>query len=170
MRTKVDLAKYLHLCAWSPVVNTWLKAIDRSFFLTWPRLSSQLIKKHLPKSIATAKISSSDLEENEKRMKAAYDPNLPIKFLLKQIEDAVVYADHGQDPVTPTQVANRAINLVIDTGLFTHDCKEWKYLTPAQKTWPAFKVKFVLAHQEYRESQATQVGSHFGRANKLVDQ
>ena len=55
MRTKVDLATYLHLCAWSPAVDTSLKAINRSAYLTWPGLSSKLIKKHLPKSIPTAK-------------------------------------------------------------------------------------------------------------------
>ena len=59
-------------------------------------------------------------------MKADYDPNLPITFLFKQIKDAVVYANHGQEPITPTQVTNHAINLVIDTGLFADNWKEWK--------------------------------------------
>ena len=45
MHTKVDLVTYLHLCVWSPVVDTWLKAIDCSAYLTWPGLSSQPIKK-----------------------------------------------------------------------------------------------------------------------------
>ena len=34
MRTKVDLAKYLHLCAWSPVPDTWIKSIENNFFTT----------------------------------------------------------------------------------------------------------------------------------------
>ena len=71
-----------------------------------------------------AKISPGDLEANEKRMKAAYDPNLPIEFLFKQIEDAVAYADHGQAPISQVQVTNRAVNLIINTGLFADDCKE----------------------------------------------
>ena len=54
-RTKVDLATYLHLCAWLPVVNSWTKAIDRVFYLTWPGITSQLIKKHLPKSMPNDK-------------------------------------------------------------------------------------------------------------------
>ena len=55
MRTKVDLATYLHMCAWSPTPDTWIKSIDKNFFTTWPGLTSQLIRKHLPKSIPTSK-------------------------------------------------------------------------------------------------------------------
>jgi len=99
-----------------------------------------------------AKISPGDLEANDKRMKAAYDPNLPIEFLFKQIEDAVAYADHGQAPISKVQVTNRAINLITNTGLFTDECKEWKRLSADSKTWLAFKVKFAEAHQDWRES------------------
>ena len=54
MRTKVDLATYLHLCAWSPVPDIWIKGIEDNFFSTWPGLTSQLVKKHLPNSIHSA--------------------------------------------------------------------------------------------------------------------
>ena len=55
MRTKSDLIQYLHRCAFSPVVHTWTKAIDAGFFATWPGLTSELVRKHLPKLLATAK-------------------------------------------------------------------------------------------------------------------
>ena len=74
MRTKVDLAKYLHLCAWSPVVDTWLNAIDRYFFLIWPGFSSQLIKKHLPKSITIAK---GHLKVSRQHVRSTKHPTAP---------------------------------------------------------------------------------------------
>ena len=55
MSTKADLVQYLHRCAFSPVMHTWTKAINAGFFATWPGLTSKLVLKHLPKSIATAK-------------------------------------------------------------------------------------------------------------------
>ena len=55
MRTKVDLVTYHHLCVWSPVVGTWLKVIDNNFYTTWPGLTSTLVKKHLTKSMSSAK-------------------------------------------------------------------------------------------------------------------
>ena len=64
----------------------------------------------------------------------------------------MAYADHGQAPISQVQVTNRAINLIMNTGLFTDDCKEWKRLSADSQIWLAFKVKFIEAHQEWRES------------------
>ena len=50
-----DLAQFLHACAGAPVASTWCRAIDNGHFITWPGLTTQLIKKHLPPSIPTAK-------------------------------------------------------------------------------------------------------------------
>ena len=55
MNTKADLVQYLHRCAFIPVVNTWTKAINAGFFATWTGLTSDLVRKHLPKSLTTAK-------------------------------------------------------------------------------------------------------------------
>ena len=50
-----DLEQFLHGCAEAPVPSTWCKAIDKGHFITWPGLTSQLVRKHLPPSIPTAK-------------------------------------------------------------------------------------------------------------------
>ena len=55
MTTLRDLVQYLHRACYSPVVQTWTKAIDAGFFTTWPGLTSAMVRKHLPKSMATAK-------------------------------------------------------------------------------------------------------------------
>ncbi len=50
-----DIVKYLHQACGSPVQSTWLKAIEAGYFTTWPGLTTDLVKKHLPKSLARAK-------------------------------------------------------------------------------------------------------------------
>ena len=55
MKTKVDLFEYLHCAAFRPVVSTWTQAINSGFFATWPGLISNLVRKHIPKSLAMAK-------------------------------------------------------------------------------------------------------------------
>jgi hypothetical protein len=55
MKTLPDLVQYLHRACFSPVIKTWTQAIDAGFFTTWPGLTSTLVRKHLPKSVATAK-------------------------------------------------------------------------------------------------------------------
>ena len=55
LSTKSDIMKYLHRAAFSPVISTWTITITAGFFTTWPGLTSALVRKHLPKSLATAK-------------------------------------------------------------------------------------------------------------------
>ena len=48
-----ELVQYLHAACFSPVPSTWLTAINRKKFLTWPGLTEQLVQQHLPQSQAT---------------------------------------------------------------------------------------------------------------------
>lgn len=53
--TKRDLVKFLHAACCSPVPSTWIKAIKKNHFATWPGLTAELVTKYLPPTIATAK-------------------------------------------------------------------------------------------------------------------
>ena len=52
-KTKEELVKFLHGAVCSPTSPTWIKAINNNHFTTWPGLTSKLVTKHLPPSIAT---------------------------------------------------------------------------------------------------------------------
>ena len=47
------IGTYLYHTLFIPVPSTWTASIDTGFVSTWPGLISQLIRHHLPKSIAT---------------------------------------------------------------------------------------------------------------------
>jgi hypothetical protein len=49
------LVRFLHAAAGSPVPSTWIAAIQKEHYATWPGLTDDLIRKHLPKSVATVK-------------------------------------------------------------------------------------------------------------------
>ena len=53
-KTKQELAEYLHASCFSPVVTTFLKAIKNDQLQSWPGLTTELVKNHLPESMATA--------------------------------------------------------------------------------------------------------------------
>ena len=55
MATNPDLAIYYHRAAFSPVPTTFISAINKGNFSTWPGLTAELISKHLPKSLSKAK-------------------------------------------------------------------------------------------------------------------
>jgi hypothetical protein len=52
--TKQDLAAYLHACVFSPLPSTFLRAIERHHFHSWPGLTASLVAKHLAKALATS--------------------------------------------------------------------------------------------------------------------
>ena len=82
-----------------------------------------------------AKIKPSNLEENDKRMKASYDVKLPIETFFDQIKDAVEFSSAGNTPFTPVQVVNTAFNIISSTGIFQDNCKIWKRRSDVNKTW-----------------------------------
>ena len=43
-QTRVELAQYLHAACYSPVTSTFVKAIKKGFFKTWPGLTPELVK------------------------------------------------------------------------------------------------------------------------------
>jgi len=59
-----------------------------------------------------AKITPTNLEENDKCMKADWESNQPFEVLIDQIDDGVDYATAGEKPYTPEQIVNIAYNLV----------------------------------------------------------
>jgi hypothetical protein len=53
-QTKSKLPAFLHGCAFSPTISTFLRAIRCGHFSSWPGLSESLITKHLKKPTATS--------------------------------------------------------------------------------------------------------------------
>jgi hypothetical protein len=55
LKIKKEIIQYLHGACFSPTKSAWIKAIKQGHFATWPGLTAEMVEKHLPKSIATAK-------------------------------------------------------------------------------------------------------------------
>jgi len=53
-KPKSELATYIHATFGSPTKSTFIQAIRKNHLITVPGLSTQLITKHLPKSVATS--------------------------------------------------------------------------------------------------------------------
>ena len=51
--SKSDRVHFLHISAFYPTKITCLAAIEKSFFLTWPRLTTELVSKYLQQSELT---------------------------------------------------------------------------------------------------------------------
>ena len=49
-----QLMQFLHACAGFPPKATWIKAINRGYYATWPGLTASRVRKYLPQSEETA--------------------------------------------------------------------------------------------------------------------
>jgi hypothetical protein len=71
---QTELVTFLHAACGSPVPSTWIKAIDNGHFATWPGLTSDLIRKLLPKSLATVK---GHLNQQRKNIRSTQPKSVP---------------------------------------------------------------------------------------------
>ena len=47
LRKLQDIVKYLHLTCGSPPKSTWVEAIKKGFFTTWPGITAENVNKYL---------------------------------------------------------------------------------------------------------------------------
>ena len=66
-----------------------------------------------------AAINQFDLENNQEKMTARYDPNAPIETLFEQIADGVAYAGLGEAPFTSKQIVDIALLCLAKMGCST---------------------------------------------------
>ena len=87
MNSKAELVQYLHWCAFGPVVSTWTKAIDSGYFSTWPGLTSNLVRKHLPKLLATTK---GHLKQDRKNVRSTKPEITPSPIVIPRQHNLLV--------------------------------------------------------------------------------
>ena len=100
-------------------------------------------------------ITQLELEDNDTKMRALWDPNSPFDCLVQQLEDGQDYADDGGQPYTTDQLLCIAYTLVFKTGLYFEDCKAWNAKPNNDKTWTTFKTHFHRAQRLLRDQLRT---------------
>jgi hypothetical protein len=98
----------------SSISNIYIRTLqDRH--TGFANVSTRGLIEHLLR--ACRNITPTDLAENDTRFKTAYDPFEPIETLYSQLEDAMDYADAGDNAYTANQVVSNAYTLVFNTGM-----------------------------------------------------
>ena len=108
-----------------------------------------------------AAIDQFDLEKNQEKMTARYNPNAPIKRLFEKITDGVAYTELGDAPFTSKQIVEIALICLAKTGLFNDDLKEWNQKPFLSIDWTTFRVHFAKAHREWKANLRLTAGQHF---------
>ena len=91
------MVQWLHAAAFSPSTSTFIDAIHRNFFATWPGLTTDVVQRYLPQSDATVK-GHLDQQRQRKRKQPISDETPPTAIGTRShtIYSAIV------DPSAPT--------------------------------------------------------------------
>ena len=122
-KTKQELAQYSSATCFVPVLSTLLRAIRKKHTTKWSGLTVNLINKHLPKSMHTAKVhldqeakklqstkTNQEAIEEQEDVKLPQDHNnIKLNDILctildfKELESKIYSDQTGRFPVNPTQ-------------------------------------------------------------------
>jgi hypothetical protein len=116
-------------------------------------------------------ITAVDIEIKFEHMRRAWDPQQPVEFLFKQIQDCSDYSEAGGVLIGHPQQINIGYAKIFATGHFTSACRRWNEKHLIEKTWTQFKSHFAAAHRQHKQMQgksAATAGYH--SANAAVGQ
>ena len=82
--------------AFSPSISTFLEAIERNFFVTWPNLTPKVIRRYLQPSLATVKGHLNQQRQRHRKPLREETPPTPIPTRTHTIYAATL------DPKQPT--------------------------------------------------------------------
>ena len=80
------------------------------------------------------------LLQNNTLFRSVYSPQDAPEVLFQRIEDCQEVQILGEDPYTAQQLLNNAVRLLLQTGLYTRDFKDWDHKTAADKIWMTLKT------------------------------
>ena len=136
-KTKAELALYHHATLGSPATSTLLRALGRGHLTTFPGLTTQLISKHLPKSMSTT-LGHQDQESKNVRstkITLSLDNDTPAPDVDDDIAPALDTRSHL---ICVTLVPHQAL-------LKSYSDQTGKFHTPSSS---GNNYIFVLYHQD----------------------
>ena len=128
--TTRQVVRYLHACAGFPAKPTWLKAIKRGNYASWPHLSKEAVRKHFPESDETHQGHMRNARQGLRSTKAAQPPymiklddgtilTLPLKkerevFISVQDAKETMYTDQTGTFPTHSRKGNWYVMILCD--------------------------------------------------------
>ena len=97
LKTQQQLVQWLHAAAFSPSPSTFLDAIQRNFFATWPGLTTNIVRRHLTQTDATVKGHLDQQRQRKRKHPSPEEQPIPSTGTCSITIYATIL-----DPATPT--------------------------------------------------------------------
>jgi uncharacterized coiled-coil protein SlyX len=115
-------------------------------------------------------IDSKALGENEKKMQQPWNPDTPFETVIKQINDAVAFADAGGEPIQAKRILRTAYSIVYDTGLYYETLEKWDDKPAADKTWKNFQTHMNIAKTKMDKRCQADKAAGYHNANHIAEE
>ena len=152
----------------SAIEDAYLLAIRNRVTNTISMTVHEIMHNHLyPKY---GRINPKKLYEQQQRVQEMhYDVLSPPDVVFQAVEDLCDYAEAANCPFNQKQAVNIAYIIFNRTGRFKDGVREWIRRPVQQKTWVNFKLHFLQAHTELRETEDLSLGDtpSFNQANLI---
>jgi hypothetical protein len=86
-----------------------------------------------PSLVDYGTISSAELEGDLVIMRLNWTTELPIETVFTQLEDAMVFAEAGHEPITPASAVRAGYAIIEKRGPFASSCRNWRAKLEADK-------------------------------------
>ena len=113
------------------------------------------------------RIEKEELEVNNERMKQAWNPPTPIESLFTQLEEGILFAAAGGEPLLESTVVRWGATIFQDSNAFPEECKDWRKIDANTHTMDLFKTHFRAAEKD-RRFLITTGSAGFHKANKAT--
>ena len=108
-------------------------------------------------------IEQDQLVANEKRMRTPWHTTEPIETLFSQLKNTFEFALAGNAGITELQVVRIGYEIILATGMFKEDLKDWRRKPITEWTMATFKIFFKKANRD-RLSTTSDGGYHTANA------
>jgi hypothetical protein len=99
LKSQAETIRYLHAAAGFPTKSTWINAIEKGFYASWPGLTAKSVRKHFPESVETQKGHMKKQKAGIRSTKKEAKPTKKVKDVLVKVYDvhdevtAKIYTD-----------------------------------------------------------------------------
>ena len=158
IKAKKQLIMYYHRCCFSPVISTWITAIEQGNFCTWSGLTATAVKKYMDKSMATSKGHMQQQRKNLRTTQRKVEADKDIGVTTNECYFAVTaiastgktFSDQtGRFPVTSSK-GNKYIMIMYD-----YDSNSILGQPMKSRTGDEILRAFTKMHEQLKEAGLT---------------
>lgn len=148
-----------------------IAAVDRDYICSledpnfgFAQVTTRQLIEHL--DTAYGQVDQDALDVNRAELELPWEPTESIEPLYKRLIKCQQIAQAGNDPITDVTLVRVGRKILMDTGQFDLDIREWDRRPAANQDWQNFRTFFTVANKERAKKMTAKDLTHRALALK----